>query len=444
MRRINRGEPKKGVNIFWFRKDLRLTDNCALYHALMVRCDILPIFIYDEKSWSRDGCSNTIQQNHLYKRLCELKKELESLGATLIVLKGDSEDIFKDLTSRFHIFTVYSNEEYTPYEIKRDKFVNRYLKSEKIDHFQYNDNLVIHPRLVVKKSGEPYIKNNAYRRRWESLIQYTPPKSWNTKGYFNNFIHTQPWPMPSKSYLGIKEVAIATPPVDMSYHTLHRYTLKTDRLDTSSSTNISNALAIGSISIRRVIRSAYIGSDSMLTVLSKRGFYASLIWHFPKMITEPYNKSYSKIELNTNEIDFKRWCSGDTGYPLVDAGMRQLNRTGQMHGKIREVVASFLTKYLLIDWTKGEKFFASKLIDYNLASNVGNWQRIAGCGIDPSQYNSTIDPIEQQQLLDPDFDYIREWVPELDTDSYCDPIIDNDFAKDRASKVFKTPLNRKK
>ena len=199
-------------------------------------------------------------------------------------------------------------------------------------------------------------------------------------------------------------------------------------------------LRFGTVSVRELAAKAAQWNDQWLNELIWREFFMMILWHFPNVITESFKAKYDRIPWRNNEAEFKKWCAGETGYPMVDAGMREMNTTGLMHNRVRMVVASFLTKHLLIDWRWGEAYFAEKLLDYELSSNNGNWQWCAGCGCDAAPYFRIFNPSEQQKKFDPDMLYIRKWIKNF-RPGYLEPIVDHDFARKRVLDVFKTALN---
>ena len=429
------------INIFWFRRDLRLADNAGLYHALKASLPVVPIFIFDRDILDKleDKADRRVQ--FIHDALQVIQQKLSDLDSTLEVYYGYPVEIFEKLSARYNIDTVFANHDYEPYGIERDDRVRRLLAKKYIPLKTYKDHVIFEKSEVVKDSGEPYTVFTPYSRKWRSTLTDFCTKSYPTKEYFN-FYKQAAIKILTLSEIGFEKVdmlsAVATPEKDLIRH----YHKQRDYPGLDGTSRMGVHLRFGTISIRQLIRLALELNSTYLNELVWREFYQMILWHFPHVAKGlAFKPKYDKIPWRNNEDEFERWCSGTTGYAIVDAGMRELNATGFMHNRIRMVVASFLTKHLLIDWRWGEAYFAAKLLDYEFASNNGGWQWAAGSGCDAAPYFRVFNPYLQTKKFDPDLKYVRKWVPEFEDFSYPSPIVDHDFARKRAIEVYRKALN---
>jgi deoxyribodipyrimidine photo-lyase len=445
------------INIFWFRRDLRLHDNAGLYHALKGENPVLPIFIFDKNILEKLEDKADSRVTFLHDTLSALKTELEQLGSTLHVYYGNPMDIWQKITSEFSIEKVFTNKDYEPYALERDTAVKSFLQEKNIDFQLFKDHVIFEYQEVTKDDGLPYTVFTPYSRKWKAKLD---TKQENYKGspisyyfkpypnedYFSNLFRStsQNPTLPSLESMGFERSNIAIPAKSVARSVVRNYDKTRDIPSLPQGTSqLGIHFRFGTISIREKALAASTLNETYLNELIWRDFYSQIIQHFPHIGKgNAFRKEYDQIAWRNDEKDFDNWCAGKTGYPLVDAGMRQLNATGYMHNRVRMVVSSFLTKHLLIDWRWGEAYFAKKLLDFDMASNNGGWQWAAGSGTDAAPYFRIFNPTEQQKKFDPDFQYIRTWVPEYGTPQYPKPIVEHTFARERCLKTYSDALKK--
>jgi len=432
---------KTVVNIFWMRRDLRLEDNTALFHALKTRENVLPLFIFNPDILERLEVRPDFRVNFIYNTLVGIKETLEKIGSSIYIAHGKPQDIFKKMAEEFHICSVYTNRDYEPYSVFRDTHVERFLKINKIEYHCYKDHVLFEKDELVKEDGKPYTVFTPYKNKFLEKFNKEMVRPLNTTQYFHNFIRIKPLPMMSIEMLGFEPFNVAFPSKSLSQTLLEGYAVNRDFPARNGTSKLSVHLRFGTISIRKVTALALLHSEAFLSELIWRNFYSQILWYFPHVATRAFKPIYDNIHWENNLDHFNAWCQGKTGYPMVDAGMRELNQTGFMHNRLRMVTASFLCKHLLIDWRWGEAYFAGKLNDYELASNNGGWQWAAGSGCDAAPYFRIFNPELQAKKFDPDAEYIRKWVPEYGTLAYPQPIIEHRFARERALKRYAQGMN---
>lgn len=421
------------MNIFWFRRDLRLEDNTALYAAITQKKNILPIFIFDEHIL--DELPNTDPRlNFIYKTLKTIHNQLQKNNSSLLILKGKTEEVWKGLTEKYVIESVYINKDYEPYAIKRDKKIAQLLSENGIELYSFKDQVIHEEAEVMKADGKPYTVFTPYKNKWLTLYA---PKKIKPKIAFDNF-HNEKYTFPKMEDLGFASSSITVRDYNLMNVNTYAATRNFPYLDATS--RLGPHLRFGTISIRQVISQLGQNNAVFLSELIWREFFMQILFHFPKVVTQNFRPKYDGISWLNNVSDFEKWCRGETGYPLVDAGMRQLNETGFMHNRVRMVTAGFLCKHLLIDWRLGESYFATKLLDYELASNNGNWQWAAGTGCDAAPYFRIFNPIEQLKKFDNSEAYVKKWVPEFNLNKYPAPIIEHKFARNRALEKYKNEI----
>jgi len=431
------------VNIFWFRRDLRLFDNTGLYHALKSANPVLCLFIFDrgilDKLEDRDDARVTF----IYQTIGQLSKEIEKQGSSLLVKYDTAEEAWKDILKEYTIETVYTNHDYEPYAKQRDETIEALLKRHSIGFKTYKDQVIFEKDEVVKDNGLPYTVYTPYMRKWYQKLNSFYLESYPTEKYLGNFHKHKVGPIPYLMSMGFEQSNREFPDQDYE-QVIEDYAVKRDFPAIKGTSHIGIHLRFGTASIRELARKANGHYEkTWLNELIWREFYMMILDHFPKTMDHAFKPEYDRIRWVNNEVQFQAWCDGQTGYPLVDAGMRELNATGFMHNRVRMVTASFLTKDLLIDWRWGERYFARKLLDYEMASNVGGWQWAAGSGTDAAPYFRIFNPGSQTKKFDPGLAYIKKWVPEYaDFSKYPKPIIDHTFARERCLKAFKEALNR--
>lgn len=431
------------LSIFWFRRDLRLHDNAGLYHALRSGYPVVPVFIFDTNILDELKNKADKRVDFIHRQLEQIQVELIANGSSLHVLYGTPEEAFIKLLSFYNVQAVYTNHDYEPYARDRDEKIAGMLQEQGISFHSYKDQVIFEKDEVLKDNGEPYTVYTPYSKKWKARLSDFYLEPYPVGKYFNNFHQQQVLPLPSLADMGFTktDVDIPTPELDevvaKDYHNMR------DIPSLHGTTRLSVHLRFGTISIRELAARAKELNEKLLNELIWRDFYQSILWHFPQVVNQAFKPEYDKIAWRNNEEEFRLWCEGRTGYPIVDAGMRELNTTGYMHNRVRMIVASFLVKHLLIDWRWGEAYFAEKLLDFDLASNNGGWQWAVGSGCDAAPYFRIFNPYLQTQKFDPELKYIRKWVPEFeDFTKYPQPVVEHDFARKRCLEVFSSVLRK--
>ncbi|WP_299001464.1 deoxyribodipyrimidine photo-lyase [uncultured Tenacibaculum sp.] len=423
------------VSIFWFRRDLRLEDNNGLHEALQSGNKVVPLFIFDEDILESLP-KNDARVTFIYETLQNLDEELKKHQSSLVVKKGKPLAIWKKLTEEFIIEAVYTNKDYEPYATKRDKEVQDFLVSKGIIYNAFKDQVIFEENEVVKNDGTPYTVFTPYKNKW--LQNFSEKK--DTQEFTINFtnFYQFSFEFPSLASIGFKESTIKVKPYNLS--SLDSYDEVRDFPSQDKTSYLSPYLRFGLVSTRKMIRFALKTNQTFLSELIWREFFMQTLYHFPKVVTENFREKYNAVPWRNNEEEFKKWCEGKTGYPMVDAGMRELNETGYMHNRVRMITAGFLCKHLLIDWRWGEAYFAEKLLDYDLSANNGNWQWAAGTGCDAAPYFRVFNPAEQLKKFDKDLHYVRKWVKDFDELTYPQPMVEHKFARERAIDTYKKAL----
>ena len=440
------------INLFWFRRDLRLEDNAGLYHALKSGRPVLPVFIFDKNILDDLEDKKDARVEFIHLEISRLANELKALGSSLLVKYGYPDAVWKELLQAYDIENVFTNHDYEPYAKERDTAVQTLLENRGISFHTFKDHVIFEKNEVVKDDGNPYTVFTPFSRKWLALLHSKPVsdgnggevsfflKSYPTEPYFGFFFKTQPLEIPTLASMGFEPASIPFPPKTVAQGLIKNYGQTRDFPGIEGTSRLGVHFRFGTISIREKARKALAISPVYLNELIWRDFYAMILWHFPHVVGGPFRKEYAFIEWRNNEEEFRRWCEGRTGYPLVDAGMRELNVTGYMHNRVRMVTASFLTKHLLIDWRWGEAYFAKKLMDFDLASNNGGWQWAAGCGTDAAPYFRIFNPESQLAKFDKDLKYVKKWVPEYGTNRYAEPVVDHKMARERCLETYKKAL----
>ena len=426
------------LNVFWFRRDLRLEDNHGLFQALSAGLPVLPVFIFDRNIL--DGLKHKADRRvaFIHHALSGIRERLEQFGASLYVLYGTPDDAFLQLIKEFNMGAVYTNHDYEPYAIDRDDQIRKLLELHDISFHSFKDQVIFEKAEIVKSDRMPYTVFTPYSKSWKEKFYQQPPEVFPSESLKDHFYKCN-YTLPSLADIGFEEIEQEWPDSGLNADVVRHYESTRNLPYLDGTSRLSVHLRFGTVSIRDLALKAQKLNEQWLNELIWREFFMMILFHFPRVVTESFKLKYEKIPWRNNEDEFKLWCAGETGYPMVDAGMRELNETGFMHNRVRMVVASFLTKHLLIDWRWGEAYFAEKLLDYELSSNNGNWQWAAGCGCDAAPYFRIFNPAEQARKFDPDFKYIRKWVKNFD-DDYPAPIVEHDFARKRALEVFKRAL----
>ncbi|WP_439479898.1 cryptochrome/photolyase family protein [Chryseobacterium aquaticum] len=423
------------INVFWFRRDLRLEDNVGLYHALKSEFNVLPIFIFDEEILDQLADKSDRRVDYIHQALSKMNDELKEQNSCLKTFYGKPLEIFKKLIESFDIDTVFLNRDYEPQAIKRDAETADFLNKNQIKFLDYKDQVIFEKNEVVKSDNSPYTVFTPYSKKWKEILNTQKIEKFNSN--FKNLL-----PLKSEKILSLKEIGFKKTDLEFKAPTLESkiidsYDKFRDFPALNHTTHLGIALRFGTISVRNCVEFALKHNAVWLNELIWREFFMQILFHFPHVVKTCFKTKYENIKWRNDEKEFKCWCEGKTGYPIVDAGMRQLNETGFMHNRVRMITASFLTKHLLIDWRWGEAYFAEKLLDYELSSNNGNWQWAAGCGCDAAPYFRVFSPEAQTDKFDKDLKYIKEWLPENYNEK---PIVEHKLARERALKVYKEGL----
>ena len=426
--------------LFWFRRDLRIGDNVGLYNALNSGKKVLPVFVFDKNILKKIPKSDA-RIDFIYKNLQKMQFEFYKYGSSMLVAKVNPIELIPKLCEKYKIESVYTNEDYEPYARKRDLEVSEKLSNNGVKFKSFKDQVIFAPKEVLKKDGTPYKVYTPFSKLWISKLESEDIKEYSTINLLNN-LHKIPLPnIPTLEEIGFIKSEIK--PIEPTYSSdlIDKYDSVRNYPSINGTSRIGVHLRFGTISIRKMVSKAKKSViNTFLKELIWREFFMHILWHFPKTIHSSFKPQYDKIVWINNEIDYKRWCDGMSGFPLVDAGMRELNKTGFMHNRVRMLTGSFLCKHLLIDWRWGEAYFAEKLLDYEQSSNVGNWQWVAGCGVDAAPYFRVFNPTEQVKKFDKKHEYIRKWVPEYESPEYPEPIIDHKFARSRCLDTYKAGL----
>jgi deoxyribodipyrimidine photo-lyase len=427
------------VTIFWFRRDLRLEDNAGLFHALNSGAPVLPLFIFDRSIL--DELTDKLDRRvaFIHSALQGIDVRLAELGSGLLVRHGRPLEVWQELIREYPIHSVHTNRDYEPYTIQRDREISALLAGCNIPFHAHKDQVIFDGNEVVKEDGAPYTVYTPYKNKW--LTRLTPEElaSFPSAALLDRVAPHTCASLPTLEEIGFKAMTVATNPcVDESI--IRTYERTRDFPAAEGTTRLSAHLRFGTISIRRLVSRARVLNRTWLQELIWREFFMSILAHFPHVIDQPFKAQYGAIPWRENREEFQRWCAGQTGYPIVDAGMRELNTTGFMHNRVRMITASFLCKHLLLPWLWGERYFAEKLLDYDLSANNGNWQWAAGCGCDAAPYFRVFNPEIQTAKFDPRREYIRRWVPEVDSAGYPRPMVPHAAARIRALETYARAL----
>ncbi len=435
---------KSPIHIFWFRRDLRLSDNAGLYHALKAGLPVLPLFIFDKAILDQLEDKADRRVEFIHAALEEIQTALTGMGSSLEVYYGYPEEVFKTLLQMYTVEAVFTNHDYEPYAMDRDTAINQLLQNQGASLKTYKDQVIFEKEEVVKDDGKPYTVFTPYSRKWKAKLNDADLNAYPTEKYFNHFLKQKAVPVPSLDSMGFKAVDWPFPSKQFQDAVIKHYT---DNRNFPALENGTSKLGVhlrfGTVSVRELARKASGLNETFLNELIWRDFYQAILWNFPKVGKgQSFKADYEKIEWRNNEEEFQRWCDGTTGYPIVDAGMRELNTTGFMHNRVRMIVASFLTKHLLIDWRWGEAYFSQKLLDFDLSANNGGWQWASGSGCDAAPYFRVFNPYLQTEKFDKQLKYIGKWVPEFQEFSYPKPIVVHEEARKRVLEVYARALKK--
>jgi deoxyribodipyrimidine photo-lyase len=425
------------VIIFWFRRDLRLHDNAGLAQALGSGHRVLPVFIFDANILT-ELPKDDARVTFIFDTLQTLRAELEAkYGSSLALYHGEPLAVFERILHAYPVSAVYTNEDYEPYARQRDDAVSRWLSAKSVAFRCFKDHVVFEKKEIVKDDGNPYAVYTPYMRKWRRLLNQAALTTHPSAERLAGLVTCPPFPNVSLADMGFVRSPITAPMHQLSMDRLQRYATDRDFPARLVASGLSPHLRFGTVSIRQIVQQVLNISDTFCNELIWREFFSQILWHFPHTAHKSFKPRYDHIQWRNDQSEFVRWCEGTTGYPLVDAGMRQLNATGLMHNRVRMITASFLCKHLLIDWRWGEAYFARKLLDYDMASNIGNWQWVAGCGVDAAPYFRMFNPTTQIEKFDKHLDYIQAWVDDWGTFAYPAPIVDHATARERCLRIYR-------
>lgn len=431
------------VNIFWHRRDLRIEDNVGLLKALKSEHPVIPVFIFDTSILEQLNNSSDRRVNFIHQEVHRIKLLYQKEGSDLRAFYGKPIDIWSQIIEQFNVAEVFTNRDYEPYARERDRTVFGFLQTRNIRFIGSKDHVIFEKNEVVKSDGTPYTVFTPYMKRWKENLALKPElDSDDSSRHLRNLCQLEPEKLLSLSDMGFDAVDFEFPARDPKIDIIRKYDEQRDIPSIHGTSRLSLHLRFGTVSIRALARIAQKTNEKWLNELIWRDFYQMILYHFPNSVNTAFKPKYDQIPWRSAPDEFERWCIGQTGYPLVDAGMRELNATGFMHNRVRMVTASFLTKHLLIDWRLGERYFASKLLDFDLASNVGGWQWAAGSGCDAAPYFRVFNPTTQQAKFDPHGRYVKQWVPEYGTSNYVAPMVEHAFARKRAIDTYKDALSQ--
>lgn len=433
---------KQPINIFWFRRDLRLHDNHGLFKALSADLPVLPIFIFDSEILEKLP-KDDARVTFIFDTLQHINSTLkEQHGKSLAMFYGKPPDVYKTICEAYTVNTVFTNRDYEPYAMKRDSEIEGFLNSKDIHFKTFKDQVIFECDEITKADGHPYVVYTPYMKVWKNTFKSEKTENFPSESHLNKLIEDDNLPNIDLQTIGFErstqtvEDFKVTPELIAAYEDTRNFPAQ------DATSKLGPHLRFGTVSVRIMAHKANQSKNEVfLQELIWREFFMQILWHFPHTLTESFKPQYDRIAWRNNEAEFKAWCEGNTGYPLVDAGMRQLNKTGFMHNRVRMLVGSFLCKHLLIDWRWGEAYFAEKLHDYDMASNVGNWQWVAGCGVDAAPYFRIFNPTTQIEKFDKNLEFIKKWVPEFQELTYPRQIVDHKFARERCLKVYKEALS---
>ncbi|WP_010229384.1 cryptochrome/photolyase family protein [Gillisia marina] len=427
----------KKVSIFWFRRDLRLDDNVGLLEALKGDFPVLPIFIFDSEILD-DLPKNDARLSFIFDTLQNIRKELQSSGSSLAMFFGKPAAIFKDLFDQYDVQKIFTNRDYEPYAKQRDEKIEKLASDNNSEFLTFKDQVIFEKDEVVKSDGDPYVVYTPYMKLWKEEFKKIDLKVQYTSQYLDKFLQNSRLPNLSLSDIGFESSSQKVPDYDVTPSLIQDYEAKRNYPAKDATSHIGPHLRFGTVGIRKIMKKAIAEKNEVFwQELIWREFFMQILYHFPNTATDAFKKKYDRISWRNNKEEFEKWKSGTTGYPMVDAGMRQLNESGFMHNRVRMLVGSFLCKHLLIDWRWGEAYFAEKLLDYEMASNVGNWQWVAGSGVDAAPYFRIFNPTTQAKDYDKDLEYIKKWIPEYGTDDYPKEMVDHKEARERALSAYK-------
>lgn len=452
------------VTIHWFRRDLRLEDQRGFSEALKgfpgaaAETRILPLFIFDASILNRLEDKDDARVSFIHQTLEEMKAKLAESQSDVLCLYGDSMDVWRKLVAhdpttlgplagKIRINAVTVSEDYEPSAIRRDATVKKLVEAAGIRFQSVKDQVVFSQNEVTKDDGKPYTVFTPYSRKWKAKLEATPkdqsPLAPQKCGIHFSKLLPFKSAIPSLESMGFtKNTSLDFPSLRVETSILTKYAELRNTPALRGTSRLGLHLRFGTVSPRRLVQRAIeLKAETWLNELIWREFFMQILWHFPHVVEGGFRPEYDRIAWRNNEKEFELWCRGETGYPIVDAGMRELNATGFMHNRVRMIAASFLIKHLLVDWRWGEAYFARKLLDFDLSANNGNWQWVAGSGCDAAPYFRVFNPELQAKKFDPKSIYIKEWVPGFGTALASPPIVDHAEARARVLRAYAAVKN---
>jgi deoxyribodipyrimidine photo-lyase len=428
------------ITLFWFRRDLRIEDNCGFYHALQGKSKVIPIFIFDEDILKKLPKQDA-RVEMILLALSTIDVAMKRNRCTVGKYHGTPEAIFLKLIKQWNVDKVICNADYEPYATERDEKIKKLLVKAGIQFETYKDQVIFEKDEVVKGDGTPYKVYTPFSRKWLEKFEENSLGFYPSEDHLDQLGSNIETPDLTLSDLGFEPSSTAQPRYQFDDTIIDEYEATRNFPHLDQTSRLGAHLRFGTVSIRKLVNKASSRSNNtFLKELIWREFFMQILWHFPHTQQQSFKPQYDRIVWRNNPDEFEKWCKGETGYPLVDAGMHELNETGFMHNRVRMLVGSFLCKHLLIDWRLGEAYFAEKLLDYEMSSNVGNWQWVAGCGVDAAPYFRIFNPSEQLKKFDKELKYTQKWVPNFQESDYPSPIVDHKFARERCLSVYKEAL----
>ncbi|GIV43222.1 MAG: deoxyribodipyrimidine photo-lyase [Bacteroidia bacterium] len=433
---------KKPIAICWLRRDLRIEDHHALFKALQSGLPVLLIFIFDKNIL--EGLPKYDKRLiFIYQNLQKIHQKLQQYRSGLRTYYGEPKEIWQQILLDYHVKAVFTNHDYEPYAIERDKKIENLLKQSGIDFYTFKDQVICEKDEVLKEDGKPYTVYTPYSKKWKEVVKNQGIPYYPSENYLDRCLQDSDFYLHSLEEIGFIYQKLDFFSSELRTETLKKYAESRDiPSDETGTSKLSVHLRFGTVSIRKIYHQAVGVSEKFINELIWREFYMMILYHFPYVVHSCFRPEFNEVQWNHDEKLFELWCEGKTGVPIVDAGMRELNQTGYMHNRVRMIVASFLTKNLWIDWRWGEKYFAEKLLDFELASNNGSWQWVAGCGVDAAPYFRVFNPYLQTQKFDSQLLYIKKWIPELETFDYPQPIVDVQNSAKKAIEFYQRFLKK--
>mgnify|MGYP006275440863 FL=1 len=431
----------KEIAVFWYRRDLRVKYNAGLYYALRDQLPVLPFFIFDREILDDLEDKEDARVEFIQCQVEELHRFFSTKGGTLQAYYDTPLDAFKKLTKEYNVKAIFTNRDYEPYAHERDHLIEKYTQENGIGFYSFKDQVIFEEGEILTGSNEPYKVFTPFKNKWIDKFKQQKVSQFDVESHLNNLLKSDKGSVPKLEEMGFKKSSIEVPKPVFKEDIIRNYSKKRNFPSLNGTSRLGIHLRHGTISIREAVAKAKGLSESWLNELIWREFYMMILAHFPHVVTKAFKSKYDRIPWRDNKEDFEKWCEGKTGYPIVDAGMRELNKSGYMHNRSRMITASFLTKHLLIDWRWGEQYFAKKLLDYELSSNNGGWQWAAGTGTDAQPYFRVFNPYSQQHKFDKDYKYVKKWVEEYGTEDYPEPIVEHKLARERAISTYKEAIS---